>query len=88
VEIQKKIVVKELAQNQLLNDYDYYDGNYSVIYAEQFKSEFYEIIQTILPNPYIYTECRFLTTKTHLYRNIIWGNYLVVYRIRARQQMF
>jgi toxin ParE1/3/4 len=29
----------------------------------------------------LYTECRFIPTKSHIYRNIILGSYLIIYRI-------
>ncbi len=33
----------------------------------------------------IYPECRHLTTKTKIYRNIILGSYLVIYRITPKR---
>ncbi len=33
----------------------------------------------------IYPECKHLETKTQIYRNIILGKYLIIYRIRAEK---
>ncbi len=46
------------------------------------KTDFMLKVDSILPNPYIYPECRFLPTKTQIYRNIIWGNYLIIYKVK------
>jgi plasmid stabilization system protein ParE len=63
-------------------EYMYYAYEYSPEAAETLRLSFNQVIRTILPNPCIYPECRFLPTKTQIYRNIIWGNYLIIYRIR------
>jgi plasmid stabilization system protein ParE len=84
MEAQKEIIIKEFAQNELEQAFDYYAENYSLAFAEKFRIEFYETVKTVHPNPYIYPECRFLPTKTQMYRNIIWGNYLIVYKIKSK----
>jgi len=33
----------------------------------------------------IYPECRHLETKTQMYRNIILGKYLIIYRIKTEK---
>ena len=33
----------------------------------------------------LHPECRHLETKTKMYRNIILGSYLIIYRIRAHK---
>ncbi|TAE40104.1 MAG: type II toxin-antitoxin system RelE/ParE family toxin [Sphingobacteriales bacterium] len=33
----------------------------------------------------LHPECHFLITKTNIYRNLIHGNYMVIYRITAKK---
>ena len=47
------------------------------LYANKIKSILYELDQTY---PY-YPECRHLTTKSRMYRNIILDSHLIIYRI-------
>lgn len=84
MEKQLQVIVKESALNDLAGQYEYYAENYSVRYAEKFRLAFFEQVKSILPQPLHYPECRFLPTKTHSYRNIVWGNYLIVYKVKAR----
>jgi plasmid stabilization system protein ParE len=79
---EKTIVVSEYVKADLEKEYFYYAERYSVSAAEKLRLGFNEQLLTLLPNPYIYPECRFLPTKTQIYRNIIWGNYLIIYKIR------
>ncbi|MCW3125371.1 MAG: type toxin-antitoxin system RelE/ParE family toxin [Bacteroidetes bacterium] len=78
----KVLVVGELVQNDLEQEYIYYADNYSIEAAERLRIGFNSEILKILPNPYIFPECRFLPTKTQIYRNIVWGNYLIIYKIK------
>jgi plasmid stabilization system protein ParE len=79
---EKILVVREHAKNDLEQEYLYYAREYSIAAAEKLRLGFNQEILKILPNPYIYPECRFLPTKTQIYRNIAWGNYLIIYRIK------
>ena len=84
MEKQIQIIVKEAALNDLEKECLYLAENYSVQYSEKFRLTFFEQITTILPNPLIYPECRFLSTKRKIYRNIIWHNYLIIYKIKKQ----
>lgn len=76
-----EIEIKEYALVQLKSEYEYYFNTYSEKYAEEFRLGFFEIVEHIGRNYQTYSECRFLKTKGKLYRNIVWGNYLIVYKI-------
>ena len=76
-----KIVIKERAEQDLFAAIDYYAINYSIEYAKYFKDEFYKTAETALPFVWVYPECRYLPTKNHIYRNIIWNDYLIIYKI-------
>jgi len=79
---EKVIAVSDAAKKDLEQEYFYYAQNYSIEAAEKLRIGFNKEILKILPNPYIYPECRFLLTKTQIYRNIVWGNYLIIYKIK------
>jgi plasmid stabilization system protein ParE len=78
-----KIEISEFAEAELKAECLYFEEKYSERYAERFRLEFYEQVNTILPNPLKYPECRYLLTQRRMYRNIIWGNYLIIYRIKS-----
>ncbi|HXH19042.1 MAG TPA: type II toxin-antitoxin system RelE/ParE family toxin [Chitinophagales bacterium] len=79
-----EIVIKEYALDQLQQEYYYYAENYSLDYAEKFRLEFFKRVSKILPLHLSHPECRFLPTKNHIYRNIVWGNYLIVYKVKKK----
>lgn len=76
------MIITDKALDELHAEIIYHRLNTSEKFASTMKTDFMEKVDSILPNPYIYPECRFLPTKTQIYRNIVWGNYLIVYRIR------
>lgn len=53
--------------------------------AHKFKSDFVKKVDSIFPHYLNYPECRFLPTKNNIYRNIIWGKYLIVYKILKKE---
>lgn len=77
----RPVVVSEKYRDDLQNIFQFgvetfgYDG--AVI--------FYKNLDRLLVNLgtayYIYPECRFLVTKSRMYRNIILESYLIIYRI-------
>ena len=78
----RSVVILDIALEELHSEILYHRHNTSEVFASTMKKDFVKQVETILPNPYIYPECRFLPTKTQMYRNIVWGNYLIIYRIR------
>jgi hypothetical protein len=80
-----KIIIKEQVQTDVYNQYTYYAENYSLQFAEKFRIDFILQVDTILPNIYQYPACFFLKTKKHIYRNIIWNNHLIIYKIMKNE---
>jgi hypothetical protein len=81
METKIEIVIKEFALFQLEEEYNYYFYEYSEKYADNFYNSFFEKIENIEPYHLSYPECRFLKTKTKKYRNIVWNNYLIIFKI-------
>jgi hypothetical protein len=83
MEKQINILIKEFALEQLREEYNYYRKEYSLSYAEEFRVNFFDRISSIAPYYKSFPECRFLPSKNKSYRNIIWNNYLIVFRIKS-----
>jgi plasmid stabilization system protein ParE len=77
-----QIIIKQSALNDLEEQYHFYAENYSLDFAEKFRTSFFNEIKTILPNPLKFSECRFLPTKNKVYRNIVWDNYLIIFKLK------
>ena len=82
--VKYEIVITDHALNEVNAEVLYHRQNTSEIFAATLKEEFMKQVDSILPNPYIYPECRYLPTKTQIYRNIVWGNYLIIYKIQKK----
>jgi len=80
--VNKTLVITDKALDELHAEIVYHRLNTSEKFASTMKTDFMQKVDSILPNPYIYPECRFLPTKTQIYRNIVWGNYLIIYKIK------
>jgi plasmid stabilization system protein ParE len=80
--VSRMLIISDKALDELHAEIIYHRLNTSEKFASTMKIDFMQKVDSILPNPYIYPECRFLPTKTQIYRNIVWGNYLIIYKIR------
>ncbi|HWY10518.1 MAG TPA: type II toxin-antitoxin system RelE/ParE family toxin [Bacteroidia bacterium] len=81
----KKVVRSEYFYKDIQKIYLYGVETFGVRAADVF---FEEILKQISELSYlfnIYPECRHLKTKTQIYRNIILGSYLIIYRITPKR---
>jgi plasmid stabilization system protein ParE len=53
--------------------------------ADAFIEEIYFRIELLESQYLLHPECRHLETKTKIYRNIILGSYLIIYRVTAKR---
>jgi plasmid stabilization system protein ParE len=53
--------------------------------ADYFITEIYASLEDLSTNYLLHPECRHLETKTKKYRNIIFGSYLIIYRITSNR---
>ncbi|MBI2270488.1 MAG: type II toxin-antitoxin system RelE/ParE family toxin [Bacteroidetes bacterium] len=63
--------------------YDYGVETFGTKAANYFIEDLYENIASLNKQFYLHPECRHLHTKTKIYRNIIKGAYLIIYRIKS-----
>jgi toxin ParE1/3/4 len=82
LETQKKsVVLSSFAEIDIQNAFLYGCETFGKNAAETFKAELIFMIGALGNLYLIHPECRFLPTKNKIYRNIIFGSYLVIYRI-------
>lgn len=87
MEITKKEVVTShpFDHIDLLDIYEYGEVTFGEKLASYFINEIYSSIERLETEYLLHPECRHLETKTKMYRNIIFGSYLIIYRIRANR---
>lgn len=83
MEIEKKKVIGStlFEKEDVPSIYEYGKTTFGIKVADSF---YFEIIKSVLEldtNYLLHPECRHLETKTKIYRNIILGAYLIIYRI-------
>lgn len=81
---------REVAQSAVLTAdisdiYDYGLDTFGQQVAETLLFEIFQNIAGLSVKYFIYPECRHIQTKTQIYRNIIVGKYLIIYRITSKR---
>jgi toxin ParE1/3/4 len=86
VEIERKeVVLTVIAQSDIKSVFEYGEDTFGFIAAKSFVGEVYMRIWSLDYQYLMFPECRFLITKSKMYRNIIIGAYLIIYRITSKQ---
>lgn len=78
----RKVVFSKVFEKSLENVYNYGRETFGKKAANYFIDELYEEIIALQTQYYLHPECRYLRTKNKIYRNIIKGAYLIIYRIQ------
>lgn len=82
----REIVTSEIFDNIDIPSIFYYGmETFGIKLADNFIEEIYKRIENLETQYLLHPECRHLETKTKIYRNIILGSYLIIYRIRANK---
>lgn len=82
----KKVVTSNPFDHiDLLDIYEYGEVTFGEKLASYFINDIYSSIERLETQYLLHPECRHLETKTKIYRNIIFGSYLIIYRIRANR---
>ncbi|WP_103665853.1 type II toxin-antitoxin system RelE/ParE family toxin [Gracilimonas amylolytica] len=77
----REVAVSEQFTEDLKSVYEYGEEIFGAASAKSFVSEIYSKIWSLDQTWAHYPECRHLPTKDQIYRNIILGSYLVIYRV-------
>jgi toxin ParE1/3/4 len=81
----KKIVYSAVFYEDLKSIYFYGLETFGEIMAEILQDQILNRTSGLYLNCYLNPECQHLETKTQIYRNIILGKYLIIYRFRANK---
>lgn len=81
----RKVILSQVLHNDLADIFDYGFETFGKNLAELFLANIYQHINELPLLFLIYPECKHLETKTQIYRNIILGKYLIIYRIRTNK---
>jgi toxin ParE1/3/4 len=82
---------KRIVTSKIFDDIDipsiFYYGmeTFGIKLADKFIEEIYLRIDRLETEYLIHPECHHLETKTKIYRNIILGSYLIIYRIKPNR---
>lgn len=77
----KKVVVSSQFNADIISVFEYGEEIFGTSAAKSFVGEIYSKIWNLDEAWTHYPECRHLHTNDQRYRNIILGNYLIIYRV-------
>jgi len=77
------VIVSEQFHEDLKNIFQYGIETFGNKSALQFHENIERLVNNLETAYYMYPECRFLITKSKIYRNIILESYLIIYRITS-----
>lgn len=79
------VVKSENYYNDIQAVFDYGVGVFGLSAADAFIEELIYRVECLSFQYELHPECRLLPTKSKIYRNIILGSYLVIYRVTAER---
>jgi plasmid stabilization system protein ParE len=79
----RKIIRSTFLEEDLVEIYQYGIETFGKIAADVFLEQILHSINGLSFRFLIHPECKHLETKSQMYRNIILGKYLVIYRIKS-----
>ena len=86
VEIEEKTVkVSKWFDIDIANIFKYGEETFGYTAAKIFIGEIYNRVWNLDSMYLSYPECRHIPTRSQMYRNIILGSYLIIYRITPKQ---
>ena len=76
-----EVAISEVALDSLERVYEYGVETFAITAATVFIEELILRIEGLSASYLRHPECRYLATKSKMYRNLIHGSYLVIYRV-------
>ncbi|MFA5974467.1 MAG: type II toxin-antitoxin system RelE/ParE family toxin [Lentimicrobiaceae bacterium] len=77
----KEVRISEQFNYDIISLYTYGEEVFGAIAAKSFIADIYSRVWSLDTMYLLHAECRHLPTKNKIYRNIILGSYLIIYRI-------
>jgi plasmid stabilization system protein ParE len=81
----KEVKVSALFNADLINVFEYGEETFGYNAAKVFIGEIFNFVWNLDSMYLAHPECRFIPTKSKMYRNIILGTYLIIYRITPKR---
>lgn len=81
----KEVVKSKFYYFDILDIYEYGETTFGIRLADSFFDTILFDVENLETQYLLHPECRHLETKTKIYRNIILGSYLIIYRIRTNK---
>jgi plasmid stabilization system protein ParE len=82
---ERPVIISPEAEKDIQDIYLYGYETFGKNAAETFKAELVFMIRALKNLYQTHPECRHITTKSRMYRNIIFGSYLVIYRVTPQR---
>jgi toxin ParE1/3/4 len=76
-----EVVISDMALKSLEQIYEYGIETFAYTAATVFIEEFFIRIEDLSEKYLLYPECRYIPTKSKMYRTLIYGSYIAIYRI-------
>lgn len=76
-----EVAVSDMALKSLEQIYEYGIETFAYAAAMVFIEELIKLIEQLSENYLLHPECRYIVTKSKMYRNVIHGGYNIIYRI-------
>jgi toxin ParE1/3/4 len=77
----KEVRISEQFNHDIISLYIYGEEVFGTIAAKSFIADIYSRVWSLDTMYLLHVECRHLPTKNKIYRNIILGSYLIIYRV-------
>jgi plasmid stabilization system protein ParE len=81
----KEVTLSSKFDKDLTQVFEYGEETFGYTAAKIFIGEIYNHAWNLDSMYLVHPECRFLLTKNKIYRNIILGTYLIIYRITPKR---
>jgi toxin ParE1/3/4 len=81
----KEISVSEQFDLDIISVFTFGEEVFGSIAAKSFIADIYSRVWSLDSMYLLHVECRHLATKNKIYRNIIIGSYLIIYRITSER---
>ena len=87
MEEEKKLPVKvsKVFNSDLDDIYQYSLDTFGILQAELYENEIWKLVEGLSTNWPLFSECRYLPTKSKMYRWIILESHLIIYRITDKE---
>lgn len=79
----KEVKISEQFNHDIVEVYLYGEEMFGQVAAKSFIADIFNKISTLETSWMMFPECRHLKTQDKRYRNIIIGNYLIIYKIKS-----